>query len=407
MQVGTTLVRSLRDPSPHVRNHAKAALDTMRTQQEAYWEQLIQDPQGPAAKDPKLKKWLLAQGGDVDVSVAEDLSVASRFSYNSDTRFAVAARGPSTPSFLRASPRRGLTQQYNNHQHSNIRRTRSTESTSDEEEARVPLSIAVKKTAPPAQRSSRLGPPLRPKPVVTTTAEPSFEGTPPRVPTATTHAPQPLEPIVDYSHTEGEDPLVPTTTTEAVPSPRFPANLMGGFADMSLQEQEQDEPDIATSPTAAEADVAPVSSDKEEENQQPTEKPQMEEGEDYQPPTTIVSSSPPKKEESSKTESSPIAEKDSNANASPLTTSAAAAKRSPSPVTKRSPSDGPFSVSMQKLKEHAMKRRSRNSMLMQQRLRMSSSGLSSSVHLEDDDSDENDNDDDAHKKRRAQRQACH
>lgn len=90
MQVGTTLLRSLRDPSPHVRSYAKAALEYIHRNQPFNWETLVNDPSGPAVKDAKLQKWLKSlelsgrNGGDT----VEELSIASRFSYNSDSRFA-------------------------------------------------------------------------------------------------------------------------------------------------------------------------------------------------------------------------------------------------------------------------------------------------------------------------------
>lgn len=88
MQVGSTLLRSLRDPSPHVRSYAKSALEYIQRNQPQHWEAMTTDPSGPVAKDPKLQKWLKsleqnALAGDA----ADELSIASRFSYNSDSRF--------------------------------------------------------------------------------------------------------------------------------------------------------------------------------------------------------------------------------------------------------------------------------------------------------------------------------
>ena len=74
-QVGTSLIRALRDPSPSVRTQAKVGLEEVRQSQPAVWHRLIHDPDGPAAKDPKLKRVLLRVGNEESM---EDLSVASR-----------------------------------------------------------------------------------------------------------------------------------------------------------------------------------------------------------------------------------------------------------------------------------------------------------------------------------------
>lgn len=89
MQVGSTLLRSLRDPSPNVRSHSKSALEYIQRHQPHHWETLINDPAGPAARDAKLQRWLksLEQSGSIAGDAAEELSIASRFSYNSDSRF--------------------------------------------------------------------------------------------------------------------------------------------------------------------------------------------------------------------------------------------------------------------------------------------------------------------------------
>lgn len=79
-QVGTSLIRALRDASPSVRNEAKRGVEHTRVTQPHVWHRLTHDPDGPAAKDPKLKRWLLRMNNDESV---DSLSVASRGSYAS------------------------------------------------------------------------------------------------------------------------------------------------------------------------------------------------------------------------------------------------------------------------------------------------------------------------------------
>jgi CLASP N terminal len=85
MQVGAALLKTMRDPSPTVRQNTKSALERMRHQHPHRWEALITDPNGPAARDMKLQQWLRGLGSsDQD---AEDLSIASKYTYNSESRF--------------------------------------------------------------------------------------------------------------------------------------------------------------------------------------------------------------------------------------------------------------------------------------------------------------------------------
>jgi hypothetical protein len=79
-QVGTSLVRALRDASPSVRSEAKKGVEQCRVSQPHVWHRLTHDPEGPAAVDPKLKRMLLRMSNDESV---DSLSVASRGSYAS------------------------------------------------------------------------------------------------------------------------------------------------------------------------------------------------------------------------------------------------------------------------------------------------------------------------------------
>jgi hypothetical protein len=84
MQVGAAFLKTMRDPSPTVRSHAKSALERMRSQHPHRWEDLIADPVGPAARDHKLQQWLRSLGSDE----VEDLSIASKYTYNSESKLA-------------------------------------------------------------------------------------------------------------------------------------------------------------------------------------------------------------------------------------------------------------------------------------------------------------------------------
>jgi hypothetical protein len=81
-QIGTALIKTLRDPSPTVRSHAKTGIETIRDAQPELWDALIRDPDGPAGKDMKLQKWLIkVSEGEEDLHAGkDDLSVASRYS---------------------------------------------------------------------------------------------------------------------------------------------------------------------------------------------------------------------------------------------------------------------------------------------------------------------------------------
>jgi hypothetical protein len=100
MQVGTTLLRTLRDPSPAARSQAKQALEHFRNEQPELFDRLANDPDGPAGKDPKLQRLLqtLGQTGKSLEDAADELSVASKFSYNSESRFRMATAASSNNS---------------------------------------------------------------------------------------------------------------------------------------------------------------------------------------------------------------------------------------------------------------------------------------------------------------------
>jgi archaellum component FlaD/FlaE len=165
MQVGTVLIRTLRDPSPDVRTNAKAALAKMRNAHPTHWDSLVNDPDGPAAKDAKAQKWLKTfEPGRAD---QDELSVNSKSSFNSDSRF--------VPRVQRTSPARR-----NNLPIPLIAMPPSTASASGAGymstdrggfSVPIPKSIAVTKdsqssaapdrTLQPMKRTGGLGPPMR------------------------------------------------------------------------------------------------------------------------------------------------------------------------------------------------------------------------------------------------------
>lgn len=167
MQVGTVLIRTLRDPSPDVRTNAKAALAKMRNAHPRHWDSLVNDPDGPAAKDAKAQKWL--KSFETGRSDPDELSVNSKSSFNSDSRF--------VPRVTRSSPSRR-----NNLPIPLIAMPPSTSASvgagaeymsTDRGGFSVPKSIAVTKesqssappdrdrTLQPMKRTGGLGPPLR------------------------------------------------------------------------------------------------------------------------------------------------------------------------------------------------------------------------------------------------------
>ena len=100
-QVGTALMKTLRDPSPNVRQQTKTTLMYMQEQYPHRWETLIHDPNGPAAKDAKLLQWLtslsgMSHNGNGDDTMPDDLSLASKYTYNSESRFAAAGTTTTT-----------------------------------------------------------------------------------------------------------------------------------------------------------------------------------------------------------------------------------------------------------------------------------------------------------------------
>ena len=86
MQVSQSLLRSLRDPSPSVREYVKHALNIVRVLQPDLWENLLCDPS--VTKDMKLTRFLMKLGYDDDdmSSIASRGSMASLASNRSSNQ---------------------------------------------------------------------------------------------------------------------------------------------------------------------------------------------------------------------------------------------------------------------------------------------------------------------------------
>lgn len=326
IQVGGTLLRSLRDPSPNVRSHAKSALEYVRRTQPVCWTRLVEDEDSPAAKDPKLLRWLqsLGQGGE-----AEELSVASKFSFNSDTRYARQPR-------MSPSSRRGL----------------DDSDLSIEDTLNIPMSINVTSsssaTTRPMMSSSGygmdsgkprmgLGPPVR----VSAPFQQIMESPPPsHVKTA-----PPSNPLSHHTMggaLSGTPPRHPTST--ASPSDKHPKSSPSTTNYLQTIEDHSDHDGMEL----------------ESASSFPSDLQQHSFGNDLDPSRAKLT-------------------KDNNGSSS----SAAAYKAADTiPNATEREDDGPFIASMQELKKHAAQRRSRNSMLMKERFRMSTSIIDTS--LDDD-----------------------
>ena len=256
LQVGLAVLAAVRDPSPKVRTLAKEILERISHEQPAVWDQLLND--GP--RDPKVLKWLhsLGKGGTVET---DELSVASKMSYNGDIRLRAGASPPTKiPLRKQTTPDRV-----------------------------VPSNIQVSRLR---RNDGGLGPPLRRGGPFPQAASETPEGKP-ALEAATTGSSSPM----DLAHRRMDSLEISEATS-------FPENLEQTFG------------------RATEAVTSPPSR-----------------GDAF--------------------------------------SSAASSSALPIPPAASFDStvgdEGPFITSLQELKRHASKRRSRNSMLMQERFRMSSS----------------------------------
>jgi hypothetical protein len=193
-QIGNAILKTMRDPSPTVRKHAKAIIMYMHeTYETTHFTRLLQDEQGPACQDTKLRQWLLNLGGGNTAGATngpDELSAASKYTLRSEHsqrqpqqhfRNATAA----STAFRISTPRKIL-------RHSHSLDDEEDEYTQPHQHIPIPNSIHVSNTkksgASPSknlvqQQQQRRYTPPRPKPSSTTT-------TIPVAPPATTTSPQ-------------------------------------------------------------------------------------------------------------------------------------------------------------------------------------------------------------------------
>jgi CLASP N terminal len=210
LQVGQVLLHTLRDPSPTVRQHAKGALIHMVHHHPERYERLIQDPNGPASKDKKLQQWLRSLGSASAVP-PDDLSVASKYTYQSESRWATTKAAV--------------------HQVARISSPRVFEDEVVASRTPVPFSIAVAtaKTSPPAAAVDPL--PRR------TTAPFSHVVQSP-VPVATS----PRRRVVPPAAPIGTPPRAPVAATSAAKAPPLPPTPQSQtYTALALQKSNDDD----------------------------------------------------------------------------------------------------------------------------------------------------------------------
>lgn len=334
VQVGGTLLRSLRDPSPNVRSHAKSALEYMLRTQPACWRRLVDDEDSPAAKDPKLLRWLKTLGEEGG-GETEELSVASKFSYNSDTRY---ARQP------RASP--------------SSRRGFGADDMTDyslDEALNIPMSIHVNTANMPASSAS------------SSAAAPSSSYPQSRMGTLRVNAPfqqimesPPPAPPQQSGYRMTQTPPPPSSAAHMGTPPRHPASSSEKHKSPStflqtIEDQDQSEHEVESA-SSFPSDLNQHSgfggrgASGQHQHQQ--------------------SSSP-----------YPSPHGDITAASSSLSDGGGARDAAGGGGGGFAANDeNPFIASMQELKKHAAQRRSRNSILMKQRFRMSGSAPADSPH---------------------------
>ena len=483
MQVGNALVRTLRDPSPQVRVHAKSALQYMSNAQRRLFDDLVNDPEGPTLKDPKVQKWLksLGNGNSPD---SEDLSVASKFSYNSDTRYAARAGGAST--FRTGTPRKTPL------------RTNSLSSigVDDDSAAGVPKSIAVvgrrsgagglgpplRRVAPvppskPAEGGSSQ-PPLAPKSIEVNTIPArtvQIKSSPPRppplrIPDSTRNSDAPVsihsfdnapndsetqialevslgklsvadspEERIAVATTPGEQATAELPVSKEVGSPRFPEDLNVAFLSAKANDIVKEYP-ISPGPNNSTAKEPMAASSSAEETSDETLPSSPDAVADAVSNSVVMHNGPVDLQQQhpqtagfldhsaayadehdlsvfksysaeSRSDCGDLSKMSSSGSgefqSEPVSTMQTSRKVFDSPIRRPGPNagsvaspspqidsassvdsgksrrSGPYIATIQKLKEHASKRRSRNSVLMQERFRMSSSTLENDVESDD------------------------
>lgn len=389
MQIGMALIKVLRDPSPVVRDYAKKGVKTIWENQPDLWDDLIRDPDGPAGKDAKLQKWLIKVSEEGEMQSANndgELSVASRYSHRSSYSKGGAGAGAGAPSTPAGAARTG-----------GFNATRS----ASRGRAGPPMSISVggKQTDKPPPRQARggLGPPLRRPfgqaldsggsegssngyavPVLGTPPRPPVAGRPPhmqRSPSPSPRRPEPRHKIPARSRSassasigssgketqveEGEDNRSVVSQLVA-PRPRArptPEVLNGG---------------VPPKPTPIEPDVIDLVDSVDESNNN---------GGKPSPPGSNHQQDPPAAtqqqqysrvgvySQASSTEMLDVTKIIDQTLAQVETQPGAAGTQQTKPVSPAHEEDeeGPFIASMNELKQHASRRRSRRSIHMKER----------------------------------------
>jgi hypothetical protein len=344
LQVGNTLIKSCRDPSPHVRTHAKQALERLQANHSRMWDKLVNEADVPVSRDKKTQRWLLSLGR-VSPDSAEELSVASKFSYNSDSRFARSASGTPTPRGRNSpfsTPTQGLERGM---------------------DLNVPMNISVaSNSTPPSLPKPKAGKPnLR----VNTGYDPvpRVAGAPPRPATTTTPTKSP-----DYLLNTIED----AGTDSAPEDIEFPTDLNtafgGRFTPSKEMEVKQAEKEFPADLNLAYRNVGSEDSDEKKEP------PELEETDSFDVSKGDTPEQSPMAGDTPKSLAT-VRSEDTDAVLSEVLSAVLSAdssgKEEEEDVKEEDGHDGPFIGSMQELKKHASQRRSRNSILMQERFRQS------------------------------------
>lgn len=337
MQVGNCLLRTMRDPSPTVRNHTRNALERMKNQHPEKWENLIHDPKGNiSAKDPKLYRWLKNLGSSED-QANEDLSVASKYTFNSETRYAARQPRISSPRFKFDEEASGSgynkSPMYhhppNNNNNNNFNSVPFSIAVTHREPAHYGQPTAssrnhVTPTTATYTNSSSTGAMVRPFQNVVTSPQPSSTSnnnsnkrTPPRPPPAQQQQQRTTSPLTKRTSSPQQQ--------ESKSQRRSPSLQEQAYLEMAKRQHQH--PSFPTPSPAALSNVAKVGNHSIDLDYSETSHHSLNE-------------------------------------------------------------IGPFIASMQELKLHAAKRRSRRSIMMQERFRKS---LSASEHMQSDDDDDNNN----------------
>lgn len=161
-QVGTAILKTMRDPAPQVRKHAKHIIQYYKASHVRHYKRLLNDATGPVSKDPKLRQWLIQLGNTSNV---DELSVASKYTLRSDP----SVRQNKPTQFRISTPRKvlrhtnSLDDDDNNNEPDDVPNSIQVSKNSSPRNATVPARrtpprppAAVRATSPQAQTYSEL-----------------------------------------------------------------------------------------------------------------------------------------------------------------------------------------------------------------------------------------------------------